>query len=617
LGCSSLLHPFAMLRYVVWLCFACLALPVAAKKSQSDGDDSAMLFFLLAMLSCLLAPWTLAVLWYFLFPGHTEVSTAFPKSIEGHKVKYCRTQSMQERREADMRRLQSRHISWGFASRLVLLVLLWCWLLYIVMQVRQVLATSAMYQNFDPYEILEVGGTSSTSQIKKAFHKLSLKYHPDKNPDATAAEKFMLIKKAYDALTDPVAKRNYRLYGNPDGPTRVELSVALPTIDKEKQGLVLVLFLLLFVIGVPLLMLYCMQSTSLDPNGLPRITNEVLQQGLGDTMDVRAVQELLLRAQSMAETKEVRDYGEVRKQLSAAGAAFLRKRPEDQEAEAKLQQAEALFWAHLLRRTDLLANMELLEPALLQYEMTCKALLQLAAKKGLSQTLHSTLDVFRGLVQAIEPSGKGGGHLLQIPHFTSEQVRIWQKRNKKFGTLATFLSMASQERSTALSTEEMALTADQRADIEEFLACAPQMQIQGARVFVEGEDEICMGDVATLELRLLRANLQEGEAVGSAHTPRFPSAQVREAWWVTFRLPGKGKSGVSVCSRIADSSREFVASIRFRVPLAGKCRLRLTLACEAYAGLELEEVVDYVAKQGTIHNLVDSEGESASEDFDD
>eukprot|EP00435_Cladocopium_sp_Y103_P012852 s2447_g3.t1 len=597
---------------LLWL----LAVPaLAAKKNQSDGDDSAMLFFLLAMLSCLLLPWTLAVLWYFLFPGHAEVAKAFPTTIEGSRVRLCSTQAMQERREADMRRLKSRHISAGFASRLVLLVLLWCWLLYIVVQVRQVLATSALYQNFDPYAILEVGGTSSSSQIKKAFHKLSLKYHPDKNPDAAAAEKFILIKKAYDALTDPVAKRNYRLYGNPDGPTRVELSVALPSVDKEKQGLVLVLFLLLFVIGVPLTLLYCMQSTTIDQNGLPRITNEVLQNGLGDTMDVRAVQELLLRA-SAGETK-ARDYADVRKQLSAAGATFVRKRPEDAEDEVRLQQAEALFWAHLLRRRDLLQEMDLLDPALMHWEMTCKALLQLAAKKGFSQTLHSTLDVFRGLVQAIEPSGKGAGALLQIPHFTSEHVRTWQKRNKKYATFPTFLSMPSQERSTALSTEELGLTGHQRADIEEFVACAPQMQIQASRVFVQGEEEICIGDVATLELRLLRANLPEGEAIGSAHTPHFPSAQVREAWWVTFRLPGRGKSGVSVCSRIADGSREFVAHIRFRVPLAGKCRLRLTLSCEAYAGLEMEEVVDYVAKQATVHHLSDDSGESGSEDFED
>lgn len=91
------------------------------------------------------------------------------------------------------------------------------------------------YQNFDPYGILDVSSASSSSQIKKAFHKLSLKYHPDKNPEKAAAEQFILIKKAYDALTDPVAKRNYRLYGNPDGPVRVELSVALPSVEKERR----------------------------------------------------------------------------------------------------------------------------------------------------------------------------------------------------------------------------------------------------------------------------------------------------------------------------------------------------------------------------------------------
>eukprot|EP00913_Durusdinium_trenchii_P014175 g13302.t1 len=151
---------------------------------------------------------------------------------------------------------------------------------------------------------------------------------------------------------------------------------------------------------------------------------------------------------------------------------------------------------------------------------------------------------------AIDPFGKGAGcsagSLLQIPHFSSEQTRLWQKRHKKYATLPTFLSMPQCCLCGPAATE----------DIDEFVACAPQMQIQAARVFVQGEDEICIGDVATLELRLLRSNLQEGQAVGYAHTPLFPSAQVREAWWVTFRLPGRGKSGVSVCSRITDPSRE-------------------------------------------------------------
>ncbi|CAE7432822.1 sec63 [Symbiodinium pilosum] len=143
--------------------------------------------------------------------------------------------------------------------------------------------------------------------------------------------------------------------------------------------------------------------------------------------------------------------------------------------------------------------------------------------------------------------------------------------------------MPAEERRPALEATEPGFSASQIADIEEFVAVAPRMQIQDAHVFVHGEEEICVGDIATLELKLIRANLREGEAIGAAHAPRFPG-KVPEAWWLTFRLPGKGKSGTSVCRRISDISREVVASVRFRVPLAGKCRLRLTLTCEAYAG---------------------------------
>jgi len=527
-----------------------------------------------------------------------------------------------------MRQLKSRKISGGFAVRLVILGLLWCWLVYIILQVRQVLATSALYQNFDPYEILEVGIASSSSQIKKAFHKLSLKYHPDKNSDEGAGEKFMLIKKAYDALTDPVAKRNYRLYGNPDGPTRVELSVALPTVSKEMQGLVLVLFVILFIIGVPLLMLYAMGTPSLDSNGLPRETNKVLSKGFSSSLDAKQLQELILNAYAAAEAPKKEPLDDIRSELQAAGASLKVRKAENGEAESvlALQRAETLLWSHLLRRTDLLRERGAeLDSALKKWQVACKFLLQEAASKGYADTASSCLDFHRGLVQAVDPSSasKGGTQLLQIPHFTGEQVKLWQKRHKRYATLPAFLEMPSEERAAALSAEEMGLDASQRADIEEFVAVAPRMVIQDARVVVEGEDEICVGDLATLEVKLQRLNLREDEAVGSAHAPHFPG-QVSEAWWLTFRLPGRGRSsrsGSSVCRRFVDGSREVVSKVRFRVPLAGKSRLRLSLTCEAYAGFELEQEVSYLAKtvarpaRGDDSGSGDDSGEETGSDY--
>ena len=65
----------------------------------------------------------------------------------------------------------------------------------------------------DYYKILGVSKSASAADIKRAYRKLSLKYHPDKNPAPDAATKFAEIAAAYDVLSDPEKRETYNRGG--------------------------------------------------------------------------------------------------------------------------------------------------------------------------------------------------------------------------------------------------------------------------------------------------------------------------------------------------------------------------------------------------------------------
>jgi molecular chaperone DnaJ len=70
----------------------------------------------------------------------------------------------------------------------------------------------------DYYNILGVSRDASETDIKKAFRKLALKYHPDRNPgDKGSEEKFKKINEAYTCLSDSEKKANYDVYGTAEG----------------------------------------------------------------------------------------------------------------------------------------------------------------------------------------------------------------------------------------------------------------------------------------------------------------------------------------------------------------------------------------------------------------
>lgn len=66
----------------------------------------------------------------------------------------------------------------------------------------------------DHYSVLGVKRDATLAQIKKSFRNLAKKYHPDKNKEKGAEEKFQKIAQAYEVLSDPDKRKQYDMFGD-------------------------------------------------------------------------------------------------------------------------------------------------------------------------------------------------------------------------------------------------------------------------------------------------------------------------------------------------------------------------------------------------------------------
>jgi translocation protein SEC63 len=461
----------------------------------------------------------------------------------------------------------------------VVLTILFLWLAVSV-------STDGEVNSFDPFSILDIDSASDPKAIKKAFRQLSLKYHPDKNPGNRAAEaKFMMVSKAYEALTNEQSRDNWEKFGNPDGKQSLEVSIGLPDflLDTENRNLVLMIYLI-FIVGV---IPFCVWSYYSDSSKF----------GEKDVMyDTYSWYHHTLNEHSLMKSLPE----------SLAGAAEFRKRnvPKSAEDKADIGQlmtlvktqmqkpkfnhpvcvkGNVLIHAHLLRESENITNPSLADDLKYMLKLSTPlidAMISVCQHQDTLQTATNCIEFGQLMTQAMWVKDSS---LLQLPHFTQEEVKHCEKGKGKASNILEYRDMPDdQKKGMANFTEE------QKEDVKKYLKLLPDISVD-TKVLVEDDedDKVYEGDLCTIRVTITRNNLEEDEKAGLVHVPRFPYPK-QEAWWIML---GTREGKIVHIEKVGNPDRVVDHAIKFLAPRVGEYEFDLFVKSNAYVGLDQKHKV--------------------------
>ncbi|KAH3685212.1 hypothetical protein WICPIJ_003806 [Wickerhamomyces pijperi] len=221
-------------------------------KYSYDEHSTTWPVFALALLSVATVPLTIQTL-------VTVFSSSKPTTGTSDGVSYDDDKHAPEPVKKYRKKTQKSHI---FNKKGFFLLLAWLAIGFFSFKIYSTEAPSDVSSGvFDPYELLEIGFGTSEKEIKSHYKKLTIKYHPDKIRNKSEEEKkeleerFVLITKAYKALTDETTRENFEKYGHPDGPQETSHGIALPKalIEGALSPVLLAIYITLIGLVLPYL----------------------------------------------------------------------------------------------------------------------------------------------------------------------------------------------------------------------------------------------------------------------------------------------------------------------------------------------------------------------------
>jgi len=560
------------------------------KDQQKDEllgyDDTAFYYFASSVLVCIAVPWAFNVIYNVIFPGKAQVDKEFPKkSRTGSMYRYCASSKMEEK-ISEARREARRCTPGGcclWFLKTGLLILLWVGLYVMVTKMGQ----EKEIKKFDPFDLLEVTAGASQPEIKKAYRKLSLIYHPDKNPDdPLAASRFIQITKAYQALTDDVARRNYEKYGNPDGPQTTKVGIGLPRFLLEKDNHLIILcsffFLLLFVVPMTFITYY-QRTKNYAANGVMIETLHFLGYKVEEATRIKNCPELLA-ASAESRSMQLRPTDNADMKPLAAAIIEHKKRTKQLEIPVIVKN-QFLIWAHMQRLHHLMSpELRSDTDQLLKYSMKItQVMIEIACMREWFFTAQAMIEFRRSLVQALDVKSS---QLLQIPHFNEELLKHCHRGKNAVSGLSDFINKDPDQRKGLAKMEQQELL-----DVEAFASHVTNMELT-AVIEVEDEKDIVVGDIATVVVTMTRKNLKEKEAMGPVHAPLFPEPKFEEWWLFLLEAPS---TRIINFERVRDTERVVKEKLQFQVSRPGKHNYVLHALCDSYSGIDQKAEINFTA----------------------
>jgi len=456
-------------------------------------DDVAFYWFLMATLVCFIAPMTRS---FISVLPRVRGDKNWTRGLSSCKAKLAKVDAAQRK---DM-------LGKVFGWRGVGFLLGWVGIVSLAIKLTS-MSGEEMF-TFNPYKILGVEEGAEMSEVKKAYRKLSLINHPDKNQgNPEANDLFIKVAKAYEVLTDDATRENYEKYGNPDGYHGTSVTIGLPSwlTNKDNELAILVAYFLIIIVVIPVVVgLWWRNSSKFLEDGVMQNTAFRFYRQVQENTATKYIPGILASAVEFTEgaackNTQADDLGKLHRRVSPH---FVKNQG---DINNDIMKIKTLLYAHLLREPVPASLAPDMEFVLERSHHLLNGLLNITMEQRFVTATMNVIECSQLLTQAL---WFHSNQLLQLPHFDQAQIKQLNKvltASRSTGSMIEKVKELGGEKRREVLTS---LNEEQHLDIDIFLMHFPDMAITfDARV--EDEEDVQEGDVLNLEVKIERKHLAD------------------------------------------------------------------------------------------------------------